>query len=72
MIACTTVLILTGASVVIVGPIGKEVSEIVYKNEVGETIVLENLEGIVSIKLEDLMLAVDVDMVVAKTLKDSI
>lgn len=53
----------------------KEVSEIVYKNEAGqtvvshkygETIVPENPERIVSIKLEDLMLALDVDMVAAR------
>ncbi|MBU3812007.1 MAG: ABC transporter substrate-binding protein [Candidatus Niameybacter stercoravium] len=53
----------------------KEVSEIVYKNEAGETVVShkygetivpENPERIVSIKLEDLMLALDVDMVAAR------
>lgn len=53
----------------------KEVSEIVYKNEAGqtvvshkygETIVPENPERIVSIKLEDLMLALGVDMVAAR------
>lgn len=53
----------------------KEVSEIVYKNEAGETVVShkygetivpKNPERIVSIKLEDLMLALDVDMVAAR------
>lgn len=53
----------------------QEVSEIVYKNEAGqtvvshkygETIVPENPERIVSIKLEDLMLALNVDMVAAR------
>ena len=52
-----------------------DVSEIVYKNEAGETVVShkygetivpENPERIVSIKLEDLMLALDVDMVAAR------
>lgn len=53
----------------------KEVSEIVYKNEIGETVVShkygetivpENPERIVSIKLEDLMLALEVDMVASR------
>lgn len=53
----------------------KEVSEIVYKNEAGqtvvshkygETVVPENPERIVSIKLEDLMLALEVDMVACR------
>ncbi len=53
----------------------KEVSEIVYKNDAGETVVShkygetivpENPERIVSIKVEDLMLALGVEMVAAR------
>lgn len=58
----------------------KEVSEIVYKNDqgqtvvshkYGETIMPENPERIVSIKLEDLMLALEVDMVAARNFEGS-
>ncbi len=53
----------------------KEVSEIVYKNEAGETVVAhkygetivpEKPERIISIKMEDIMLALGVDMVACR------